>query len=91
MHTALYVFPIVEGRTVGHLAGNIEAWNVKLSTEEIEEVNSCYDFDPGFPRTFLSGTMFDGSRLRGASKSSDVMHTKLAGTFDWVEPPQSIP
>jgi aryl-alcohol dehydrogenase-like predicted oxidoreductase len=90
LQKAPYMFPIIGGRKVDHLASNIEALNIKLSSEEIEEIDSCYDFDPGFPHTFLSGTMFDRSTPRGASKPSDVMHTKLAGTFDWVEPPKPI-
>lgn len=90
LHKAPYMFPIVGGRTVDHLAGNIQALSVKLFNEEIEEIDDCYDFDPGFPHTFLSGTMFDGSRPQGANKPSDVMHTKLAGTFDWVEPSRPI-
>lgn len=53
MHKAPYVFPIVGGRKVDHLKGNIDALGVKLSQEEIEEIDDAEPFDIGFPMNFL--------------------------------------
>lgn len=49
MHKAPYVFPIVGGRTVKHLQGNIEALGVELSRDEIDELEAAAPFDYGFP------------------------------------------
>ncbi|KAJ5577931.1 uncharacterized protein N7459_006895 [Penicillium hispanicum] len=48
-----YVSPIVGGRNVEHLQGNIEALGLVLSQEDIDEIESAYDFDLGFPMAFL--------------------------------------
>lgn len=85
-----YVFPIVGGRKVEHIKANIAGLRVYLTDEEIEEVESAYDFDPGFPHTFLSGTLFDGSTPWPAQGPGDVFLTKQLGTFDWVEQPKAI-
>ena len=80
-----YVFPIIGGRTVEHLKGNVPALGLFLTDEEIETIESAYDFDHGFPHTFLSGTLFDHSKPRGAYGPGDVWLTKPSGPFDWVE------
>lgn len=53
MHKAPYVFPIVGGRKVDHLKGNIDALGIKLSQEEIDEIEAAEPFDVGFPMNFL--------------------------------------
>lgn len=55
MHKAPYVFPIVGGRKVSHLKGNIDALGVKLMAEEIDEIDGAEPFDVGFPMNFLFG------------------------------------
>jgi aryl-alcohol dehydrogenase-like predicted oxidoreductase len=90
MQKAPYVFPIVGGRKLEHIKGNITGLGVYLTDEELREVESAYDFDPGFPHTFLSGTLFDGSTPRAAEGPGDVWLTKHLGTFDWVEQPKAI-
>lgn len=55
MHKAPYVYPIVGGRKVEHLKGNIEALKLKLTDEEIEEIEGAVPFDVGFPMNFLFG------------------------------------
>ncbi|KAJ5648634.1 hypothetical protein N7490_005006 [Penicillium lividum] len=85
-HKAPYVFPIVGGRKVEHLRGNIAALNLSLSAEEIAQIESAYSFDHGFPHTFLSGSSFEGSDPRGPDGPGDVWLTKLLGNFDWVQP-----
>jgi len=87
---APYVFPIVGGRTVAQLGGNIEALKVRLSEEDINEIEKGYDFDPGFPHTFLSGTLWRNETPKGAYEAKDVSITKFMGTFDWVAGPKAI-
>jgi aryl-alcohol dehydrogenase-like predicted oxidoreductase len=90
MAKAPYVFPIIGGRTVEQLKGNIEALRVRLSEEDIREIEKGYDFDPGFPHTFLSGTLWRNETPKGAYEAKDVSLLKYMGNFDWVEGPKAI-
>ncbi|OJJ67756.1 hypothetical protein ASPBRDRAFT_336552 [Aspergillus brasiliensis CBS 101740] len=89
-HKAPSVFPIVGGRKLEHLRSNIAALEVSLSGEEMTQIEAAYDFDYGFPHTFLSGSLFDGSSPRAPNGPADVWLTKLMGNFDWVQPEQPI-
>lgn len=90
MRKTPYVFPIVGARKVDHISGSIAALDVNLSQEEVAQVDAAYSFDPGFPHTFLSGSLFDGSTPWGASEPGDVWLTKRIGDFDWVDAPRPI-
>lgn len=90
MQKAPYVFPIVGVRKLEHIKGNIAGLSVSLSEEEIKEIDSAYEFDPGFPHSFLSGSLFNGAPPVGAVTAKDVMFTKNMGNFDWVEAPIAI-
>lgn len=90
MQKAPYVFPIVGGRKVEHLKGNIEALTVTLTEDEVAQVEQAYPFDYGFPNTFLSGSLFDGRPSSTADGPGDVWLTKSLGTFDWVSAPSPI-
>ena len=70
MHKAPYVFPIVGGRKVDHLKGNIDALSIKLSQEEIDEIDSAEPFDVGFPMNFLFG--YGGKRFKTGMGASDI-------------------
>lgn len=85
-----YVFPIVGARKLSHLRGVAPAVDISLTTEEVEKIESAYTFDPGFPHTFLSGTLFGSGPPKGAYGPGDVSLTKALGTFDWVEPSRPI-
>ncbi|KAL2820691.1 NADP-dependent oxidoreductase domain-containing protein [Aspergillus granulosus] len=85
-----YVFPIVGARKVDHLKGVVPAIAITLTEEEIAKIESAYTFDPGFPHTFLSGTLFTDGAPKGGYGPGDVWLTKSLGTFDWVEPPKAI-
>lgn len=89
-YKAPYVFPIVGARKVDHISGNISALRLALSIDEIEEIESAYEFDHGFPHTFLSGSLFDHSQPRAANGPEDVSHVKQLGQFGWVEGPKPI-
>ena len=75
------MFPIVGGRKVSHLKGNIEALGLELSEEDIKNIDSSYPFDIGFPMSFLGGT----------GKPKDVWLMNAAGNFDYVEGAKHIP
>ncbi|KAK4631856.1 Norsolorinic acid reductase A [Fulvia fulva] len=68
MHKAPYVFPIVGGRKVEHLKGNIEALGIKLIQEEIDEIEDTEPFDVGFPQSFL----FPGKPYRTRYTTQDM-------------------
>jgi len=53
MAKAPYVFPIVGGRKVEHLKDNIQALKIKLSSKQIEYLESIVPFQPQFPQTFV--------------------------------------
>ena len=81
MHKAPYVFPIVGGRKIDHLKGNIEALSLELSDEEIDDIDSTVPFDVGFPMNFLAGP----KAPKGAKGPGDIWLTDAAGHFDYVE------
>ena len=85
MHKTTPVFPIVGGRKIEHLKGNIEALSIKLSAEDLEEIDDAYPFDHGFPLNFL----FMGMKTPSA-KGSDVFLTKMATHLDVAERPKPI-
>lgn len=84
MHKAPYVFPIVGGRKIDHLKGNIEALGLELSKEDIDEIEAATPFDVGFPLNFL-GMGVEG----GAKGPEDSFMAQMAGKFDYVK--KSIP
>ena len=79
LHKAPYVFPIVGGRKIEHLKGNIEALSLELSDEDMAEIDGAAPFDVGFPLNFLS------HKPGGAKGPGDVWLMDLAGNFDYVE------
>lgn len=50
-----HVFPIVGGRKVEHLRGNVESLSLELSEGDFGEVYSAYGIEVGFPYGFLGG------------------------------------
>lgn len=82
---APYVFPIVGGRKVSHLESNIEALGIHLTQEEIEEIDTGYDFQLGFPHAFLRG---ENKMVQGPD---EVVFGARMGQFDYVKGPQPIP
>ncbi|KAI9690679.1 MAG: hypothetical protein M1820_009913 [Bogoriella megaspora] len=80
-----YAFPIVGGRTVEHLKANIEALQVNLEDEDVEEIEKAYPFDLGFPMNFLGGG------VKAPEGPQDVPFTKYLGHFDYPSGPSPIP
>lgn len=79
MHKAPYVTPIVGGRNPEHLLGNIEALGLKLSEKDIEEIEGAYEFDLGFPTTFL----FSGDKKE--AHPGNVVFLNAAARFDYPD------
>ena len=89
MHKAPYVFPIVGGRKIEHLKGNIEALSLALDDKDMEEIENAANFDIGFPLAFLSGHGLGGAS-HGAHVPGDVHLTKTLGQFDFVDAQKPI-
>lgn len=89
---APYVFPIVGGRKLEHIKGNIESLEITLTDEEVAKIEDAYRFDPGFPHTFLSGTLFNPkAKPWPASRPDQVFLTKsMAPGLTWVKGPPAI-
>ena len=79
MHKTPYVFPVVGGRKIEHLKGNIEALGLELSDEDMAEIDGAAPFDIGFPLNFLS------KKPGGPKGPGDVWVMDMAGRFDYVE------
>jgi aryl-alcohol dehydrogenase-like predicted oxidoreductase len=78
MHKAPDVHPIVGGRKIDHLKENIAALSIRLTDEEIKEIESAgQDFKMGFPHNFLGGGE------SGASSPKDVAMLKRSGHYDF--------
>ncbi len=61
-----------------NLQANIDALDVGLEKEDIEEIESAYPFEWGYP----TNTMV----TRGEPLAAKNMNlTKMLGTFDWVD------
>lgn len=87
MHKAPYVFPIVGGRKVEHLKGNIEALAVELTQEEIDEIEDAEPFDIGFPLSFLYG--YGGATYRSRMTHQNLKLIETNGMLDAV-PKQGV-
>ena len=72
-----YVFPIVGGRKIEHLKGNIEGLSLDLTDEEIKEIEDATAFDIGFPQNFLGGP-------GGVKNPSDIWLVNIGGVHDHV-------
>jgi aryl-alcohol dehydrogenase-like predicted oxidoreductase len=73
-----YCFPLVGGRNIDHLKGNIEALSLELSEEDVEEIENAGSFEFGWPHSMI-GRAADQSSLNA-----------IGGVFDVVQPPKAI-
>jgi aryl-alcohol dehydrogenase-like predicted oxidoreductase len=83
MQKTPYVFPIVGGRNIEHLKGNIEGLTLDLSEEDIKEIEGANAFDIGFPQNFLGGP-------NGVQSPGDVFLMGMAGSQQYVGRPTAI-
>ena len=86
MHKQAFVFPIVGGRTVDHLKSNIEALELMLTQDDIDEIEGAVPFDRGFPHDLVG----QPTHRSGAMTGDAVILTKHFGHFDFVQPPQAV-
>ena len=77
MHKSPYVFPVVGCRTVDHLKGNIDALKVKLTPEDVKEIEAAYPFELGFPHNYIGGT-----------SPEQIWLTNMAAKIDYVKAQQ---
>ncbi|OJD36419.1 norsolorinic acid reductase [Diplodia corticola] len=89
MHKAPYVFPIVGGRKVSHLKGNIEALSLELSKDEIQEIEDAVPFDVGFPASMLF-EFFGQQKWHSEMSTYDIPLVKASGHLDTVQHVQPI-
>ncbi|GAA5820399.1 hypothetical protein JCM11251_005610 [Rhodosporidiobolus azoricus] len=91
LQKAPYVFPIIGGRKVEHLEGNIPALDVVLTDKEISTIENAYEFEHGFVADFLGGALFDPKKPhKMVSGPADVWLTNDPVTMDYVEGPKAI-
>lgn len=70
MAKAEYVFPIVGGRKVEHLKDNITSLSIRLTSAQIEFLESVVNFDPGFPNNFIGPDIRETGKATGLLASS---------------------
>ena len=70
-------------RKVKHLQDNIKSLDIKLSSEDIEYLESIVSFEPGFPNNFVGPDPHYGGKpgpfVAGAAPMSYVMRDKPIG------------
>ncbi|KAL8755651.1 MAG: hypothetical protein Q9199_003483 [Rusavskia elegans] len=86
LHKAPYVFPIVGGRKIEHLQGNIDALSVELRPEDLAEIEGAVDFDPGCPLIFISPMAKGGAKFRRMSS----LPICLASSIMWRDLSQFV-
>lgn len=73
-----YIFPIVGLRKLEHLQDSIDALKLRLTKEEVKEIEEACDFNIGFPHDFI-----------GTQSSQNVL-LQWVGNYDWVDAPKSL-
>jgi len=53
MTKAPNVFPVIGGYKIAQLKANVEALGLRLSREDVEEIEKGYAFEAGFPHDFI--------------------------------------
>lgn len=78
MHKTPYVFPIIGGRKVEHLKGNIEALEIELDEKDVDEIEGASDFDVGFPMKFMYEFRGQG-KYKTSNTAKDIGLLRSAG------------
>lgn len=91
LHKAPYVIALIGGRKVEHLQANIDALDLSLDEEDIDEIDGAYRFEHGFPHEFLSGNhLSDHERSKMAQGPQDIWLTTMLGSIEFVEQTKAI-
>ena len=83
MHKSPYVYPIVGGRKLEHLKGNIEALGIDLTDEEVDEIDGALPFDVGFPMTMLFE--MTGEKYNTRMSTKDILLVNTTSNIDMVQ------
>jgi aryl-alcohol dehydrogenase-like predicted oxidoreductase len=67
------VFPIVGGRKVEHLKGNIQALSIKLTQAQVDYLESIKNFDLGFPTNLIGHDPHFTGKFVGFAASSAAL------------------
>ncbi|KAH9205873.1 NADP-dependent oxidoreductase domain-containing protein [Leptodontidium sp. 2 PMI_412] len=78
MQKTPYVFPIVGGRKIDHLKGNIEGLSLQLTEGDVKAIEEANAFDIGFPQSLLGGP-------NGVQSPSDIWLMSIAGRQQHIE------
>ncbi|KAL4861232.1 NADP-dependent oxidoreductase domain-containing protein [Aspergillus spectabilis] len=84
MHKTPNVFPIIGQHKVEHLRANVEALGIKLTAEDLDEIDGAAEFDVGFPMNFIFRTGYKSS-----NNAADVGLTQVSALID--APPHPAP
>ncbi|KAF9064057.1 NADP-dependent oxidoreductase domain-containing protein [Rhodocollybia butyracea] len=76
MQKTPYVFPIIGGRKIENLKDNLEALDITLSEEQIEELESVVPFDIGFPVNFIGDGTEPNFLFKGAANMAKIPRTQ---------------
>lgn len=76
------VIPNVGGRSLEHLKANIEALSLRLSEEDIRDIEAAYPFDVGFPVNFLLAS----AQPKIPHGPEDVLMVNLTGHYEYLKP-----
>ncbi|KAJ3837517.1 Aldo/keto reductase [Lentinula raphanica] len=76
MQKTPYVFPIIGGRKIDNLVANLEALDISLSDEHIEELESVLLFDVGFPTDFIGDGSEPNFLLNATAKIQRMPYSK---------------
>ena len=77
MSKAGNVFPIVGGRRIEHLHDNIQALSIKLTPEQIKQLEGVRPFDTGFPNNFIGEDPFVTGKSPRLERTSKVAFPHL--------------
>ena len=86
MHKTPYVFPVIGCRTVEQLKNNIAALSIKLSDEEIHEIDDSEPFDVGFPMKFMFETA--AQKYRVGMSVKDIWQVTCNARLETVPKPR---
>lgn len=81
MHKTPNVYPIVGGRKIEHLKGNIDALSLQLSDKEIDEIDDAAPFDVGFPSDLLFQGVSDPNRKFNLRMTTEDMPLLQMGSY----------
>ncbi|KAJ5716606.1 hypothetical protein N7493_008517 [Penicillium malachiteum] len=81
-----YVSPIVGGRKVEHLLGNIEALELQLEDSDVEDIEAAYDFDFGFPMNFL----FRGEKKEAHPRNNTFLNNAARMDYPALTRPPTV-